>query len=44
MSLVDPWNLIREIYHGEIISKIFCLENYTLYGVQLIELQKIDIL
>ena len=31
-SLVDPRNLIREIYRGEITSKIFFLENYPLYG------------
>ena len=29
-SLVDPRNLIREIYNGEITSKFFCLENYPL--------------
>ena len=31
-SLVDPRNLICEIYRGETTSKIFCLENYLLYG------------
>ena len=31
-SPVDPWNLICEIYRGEITSKIFCLKNYPLYG------------
>ena len=29
-SLVDPGNLICKMYHGEITSKIFCLENYPL--------------
>ena len=29
-SLVDPENLIHEIYCGEITLKIFCLENYLL--------------
>ena len=32
-SLVDPQNLICEIYRGEITSKIFCLKNYPLYGI-----------
>ena len=31
-SLVDPQNLIREMYRGEITSKIFSLENYPLYS------------
>ena len=31
-NLVDPQNLIREIYHGEIASKFFSLENYLLYS------------
>ena len=31
-SLVDPRNLIRETYHGEITSKILSLKNYPLYG------------
>ena len=31
-SLVDPQNLIDEMYRGEITLKIFCLENYPLYG------------
>ena len=30
-SLVDPRNLICEMYCGEITSKIFSLENYPLY-------------
>ena len=32
-SLVDPRNLIREMYRGEITSKIFFLKNYPLYGM-----------
>ena len=32
-SLVDPQNLIREIYCGEITLKFFSLENYKLYGI-----------
>ena len=32
-SLVDPRNLIHEIYHGEITLIIFCLKNYPLYGI-----------
>ena len=31
-SLVDPRNLICEIYRGETTSKIFCLENYPVYS------------
>ena len=31
-SLVDPHNLICEMYRGEITSKIFCLKNYLLYA------------
>ena len=31
-SLVDPLNLIREMYCGEITSKMFFLENYPLCG------------
>ena len=31
-SLVDPQNLIHEMYCGEIPSKTFRLENYLLYG------------
>ena len=30
-SLVDPRNLIHEMYCGGITLKIFCLENYPLY-------------
>ena len=30
-SLVDPQNLICQVYHGGITSKIFCLKNYLLY-------------
>ena len=32
-SLVDLRNLIHEIYCGEITLKIFCFENYLLYGI-----------
>ena len=34
-SLVNPQNLIRKIYHGEITSKIFFLENYPLYDINI---------
>ena len=32
-SLVDPQNLIREIYNRTVTSKILYLENYPLYGI-----------
>ena len=31
-SLIDPQNLIREMFCEEISSKTFFLENYLLYG------------
>ena len=31
-SLVDPRNLIREMHHWAVTSKIFSLKNYPLYG------------
>ena len=34
MSLADSQILIRKIYCGEITLKIFCLENYSLYGTE----------
>ena len=32
-SLVDPRNLICELYRGEITSKFFSLKNYPLCGI-----------
>ena len=34
-SLVDPRNLIRDMYHLTVTSKIFSLENYLIYSIHL---------